>query len=544
MPPEKPVDPLTGPKLALSGRIATMDEGFKVLTRGVVYIDQGAIAGVQEAGAPAPPGFEAVSVVATGGTLFPGLIELHNHLSYNVLRLWQVPKKFTNRDQWGRTPDYRRLVTGPMTILGQTANLLPAVIRYVECKCLFGAVTTSQGIELFSNHGGRRYYRGIVRNVEQTDDPAIPEAVAKIADVEASDTRRFLARLERQSCFLLHLSEGTDGPARDHFLALKIQGSTWAITGALAGIHCAALKADDFAVLGERGGSMVWSPLSNLLLYGATANVKEARAKGVRVALGSDWSPTGSKNLLGELKVARLASLAAGDVFSEREIVALATREAAAILKWEKVVGSIEAGKRADLFVVDGATADPYTSLLKSSETSIRLVLINGVPRFGHSDLMKRLGGAGETVRVGGKARMVNLKDANGDPVIGAITLSAARERLSGALERLPELAGDLERGRAGSRAAELEGPPVWFLALDELGQTGMELRPRLPLPGRRASTGPSLALRGAAEPLSKIVEPLKLDPLTVSDDGDFLDRIEAQTVPPSFVRKGLRGLY
>ena len=139
---------------------------------------------------------------------------------------------------------------------------------------------------------------------------------------------------------------------------------------------------------------------------------------------------------------------------------------------------------------------------------------------------------------------MVNLKDANGDPVIGAITLSAARERLSGALERLPELAGDLERGRAGSRAVELEGPPVWFLALDELGQTGMELRPRLPLPGRRASTGPSLALRGAAEPLSKIVEPLKLDPLTVSDDGDFLDRIEAQTVPPSFVRKGLRGLY
>lgn len=545
MPPVTPVDPLAGPKLALSGRVVTMDRDFTVLPRGIVYIDQGSILAVQDSAAPAPPGFESVSVVATGGTLFPGLIELHNHLSYNALQLWQVPKKFTNRDQWGRTPDYRRLVTGPMTVLGQTPNLLPAVIRYVECKCLFGGVTTSQGIELFSNHGGRRYYRGIVRNVEQTDDADLPEAAAKIADIEASNTRRFLARLARQSCFLLHLSEGTDEPARDHFLALKIQGSEWAITGALTGIHCAALKADDFTVLGERNGSMVWSPLSNLLLYGATANVKVAKAKGVRIALGSDWSPTGSKNLLGELKVARLASLAAGDVFSDREIVALATREAAAILKWEKRLGSIETGKRADLFVVDGATADPYAELLKSNETSIRLVLISGVPRFGHSDLMKKMGGAGETVRVGGKARMVNLKAANADPVIGAITLSAARERLSDALEHLPKLARDLERKPAGpARAAALGGPPVWFLALDELAETGMELRPRLSLPGRRASTGPSLALRAAAEPLSKILQPLTLDPLTVSDDNDFLDRIEAQTVLPSFVREGLRGLY
>ena len=523
-----------------------MDEDFTVLPRGVVYVDQGSIVAARDSGAPAPPGFEGVSAVVTGGTIFPGLIELHNHLSYNILRLWQVPKEFTNRDQWGRTPDYRRLVTGPMTVIGQTAGLLPAVVRYVECKCLLGGVTTSQGVELFSNHGGRRYYRGIVRNVEQTDDSDLPEAVAKIADVEANDARRFLARLERQSCFLLHLSEGKDEAARDHFLALKIRGSQWAITKALTGIHCAALKSDDFAVLGDREGAMVWSPLSNLLLYGVTANVKGARAKGVRIGLGSDWSPTGSKNLLGELKVAHLASVAAGNVFSEREIVALATREAAAILRWEKRIGSIEAGKRADLLVVDGATADPYTGLLRSDETSIRLVLINGVPRFGHSDLMKRLGGSGENVRVGGKARMVNLRVANADPVIGAITLSEAHKRLTDALQRLPKLARDLEqRPKAALRgAADLSGPPVWFLALDEMAQTGIELRPRLSLPGRRSSTGPSIALRGAALPLSKIVEPMALDPLTVSDDGDFLERIEAQTVLPAFVREGLRGLY
>ncbi len=112
MPPVIPVDLLEGPMLVLSGRVVTMDDQFQVLPRGRVYIEKGVIRAVQEADAPAPPGFESARVVATEGTMYPGLIELHNHLSYNVLRLWAVPKKFTNRDQWGRIPDYGKLVTG------------------------------------------------------------------------------------------------------------------------------------------------------------------------------------------------------------------------------------------------------------------------------------------------------------------------------------------------------------------------------------------------------------------------------------------------
>src|SRR4051812_28438221 len=101
--------PLAGPKLALAGRVVTMDPGFAVLARGTIYIDAGRIVAVTDAaGSPppkAPPGFEHVKPVDVGGTIFPGLIELHNHLSYNALRLWDVPKKFANRDQWSGTPD-------------------------------------------------------------------------------------------------------------------------------------------------------------------------------------------------------------------------------------------------------------------------------------------------------------------------------------------------------------------------------------------------------------------------------------------------------
>src|SRR5207248_2673739 len=189
--------------------------------------------------------------------------------------------------------------------------LLPALVRYVECKLLLGGVTTSQGVRLSSNAGIQRFYSGLVRNVEQTDEPDLFEAQARIPDMDAKDAKRFLARLKKEdSCFLLHLSEGVTDPkrpeseARKHFLALEVAPGEWALNDVFTGIHAAGLLPQDFDILAQHKSAMVWSPLSNLLLYGGTARVDAARAAGVQIGLGSDWSPTGSKNLLGELKVA------------------------------------------------------------------------------------------------------------------------------------------------------------------------------------------------------------------------------------------------
>jgi hypothetical protein len=427
---------------------------------------------------------------------------------------------------------------------------MPALIRFVECKCLLGGVTTSQGVELFSNAGARRYYRGVVRNVEQTEQADLPEAATKIADVEASDVEKFFQRLLKQSCFLLHLSEGTDAAAREHFLALKRAGGNWAVAPALAGIHCAALKAADFKVLGDNGGSMVWSPLSNLLLYGATADVASAKAAGVRIGIGSDWSPSGSKNLLGELKVARVVSAHSGNLFTDRELVAMATRTAARILRWDAVLGSIEPGKRADLLVIDGAGGDPYAALLEARETAIRLVMINGVPRYGVPALMGKFAMAGEPVRVGSSPRVLFLDQETADPAVGPVTLAEAKKLLTDALKRLPELAKKLEAAPPPPAAfAPAAGKPVWSLVLDEIEETGVELRPRLPFASHR-HTGPSPVPMNAAmaaalaKPISQIVKPLKLDALTVADDPDFLDRLAAEKNLPPFLAPGVKALY
>lgn len=529
-------------RYGLEGRIVTMDAANDVLDRGIIYVEGGRIAAVLPTNAPAPPNFQNAPILKTGGTIYPGLIELHNHLSYNVLRTWTVPQKYTNRDQWGGTPVYRKLISGPMSVLGKTAGYVEAVVRYVECKCLLGGVTTSQGIALFSNAGITRYYRGVIRNAESPDAADLAAASSRIADVEAMDAEKFLARLQTSSCLLLHLSEGIDAKAHIHFEALQIAPGQWAITPALAGIHCAALTHKDYAALGQHGGAMIWSPLSNLLLYGQTADIKSAKAEGVLMGLGSDWSPSGSKNLLGELKVARLVSDELGGVFSDRELAAMATRNAAAILKWEHSLGSIEAGKRADLVVIAGRTGDPYAHLIEASETAIILVVIDGAPRYGQGRLMTPFGTGTEQWKVGRSSRVLNLAQAEADPVVGALTLKAAQARLRDGLRDLPGLAHALEHPRAGASPADLL--PPWSLLLDHEEPEGIALRPHLPYGPSRSLTAMMPVMRAPSEPLSKVLEPLELDLLTVADDDSFLERLSGQPNLPASVKQKLPSLY
>jgi cytosine/adenosine deaminase-related metal-dependent hydrolase len=543
MPPPAPIDPLHSPHYALEGRVVTMDATGTVLNRGTVYVDAGRIVAVTRAGEPPPAGQDDPPVLRTGGTIYPGLIELHNHLSYNILPLWRVPRRYTNRDQWAGTPEYQKRISGPLKVLGRTKGYVEAIVRYAECKCLLGGVTTTQGLALFSNAGITRYYRGVVRNVEQTDDPELPEAATSIADIEAVDATRFLARLQRSSCLLLHLSEGVDATARRRFEALRLADGTWALAPALAGIHSVALTPADFAILRDHGVSVVWSPFSNLLLYGGTLDIAAAKASGVRLGLGSDWALSGSKNLLGELKVARLVSAAAGGVFSDRELVAMATRDAAAILRWDRALGSIESGKRADLLVLAGRQGDPYAALLEARETAITGVIINGVPRYGSPRLMERFGPGTERVRVGGAARVLNLAHEGGADLVGALSLRAAASRLRGGLRRLAALARVLEED--GTRSLDLE--PEWSLVLEEEEPPGMVLRPYLAGGEDTLAEARDLfadASRGLGAPLSQILEPLPLDPLVVANDPRFLPGLAAQPNLPDFVKTGLPALY
>jgi hypothetical protein len=525
-------------KFILTGRVVTMDAGRAVLPNGAVYVDGNMINQLSDAGEPPPAGFESAKRIDTKGIILPGLIELHNHLSYNILELWSVPKAFGDRGQWQRHAQYVQLVNGPMLILSKSTDplVLAAIARFAETKCLLGGVTTSQGISLKSERL-QKYYQGAMRVVEDPNEPGFFKAATHIPDLQAKDWESFNKEIQNAHCLLLHLSEGFDETALNAFKALQNEHTgAWAISAALAGIHCAALGDPEFAVMKAHQGSMIWSPLSNLMLYGQTAKVGIAKQHGVPIALGSDWSPSGSKNLLHELKVAKVANEIMGYGFSDADIVGLATSSPAGIVKWDNALGSLAPNKRADLTVISApASADAYAAIIAAHETDVQLVMINGNATVGTPPLMAALGANGETISVGGQPRVINY--GTPDPEIEPITYAQAIEVLSEALANLPKI----PQAPAGLAAAA-EPKRAWRLALDEQEETGFALRPMLPFKGMQ--TGPDMARLAQNAIADAPIGPVPLDQVSVPDDFDYFSMIEGQANIPEAVKDGLRSFY
>jgi cytosine/adenosine deaminase-related metal-dependent hydrolase len=504
-----------------------MDADGTVWDQGVVYVENDRIAGAGPSGGPSPQGFEDAIHIDTAGTIYPGLVELHNHLSYDILPIWDVPQKFNDRSEWRDLPDRKMRISAPMSaIAGAHPEYVPTIVRYVECKCLAGGVTTSQGMSLFAAPGIAGKYRGLVRNVEgDAGDPALRPALA-IVDMGSPD--KIADAIQNSSCVLLHLSEGLDQNARDEFLSLKLPNDQWAISKALAAIHCTGLLPDDFQTLGQLGGATVWSPMSNLMLYGGTAQVAAAKANGIRLALGADWSPTGSKNLLGELKVAWLYSEQQGHLFSPRELVAMVTTNAAEIVGWRDQLGSIAQGMLADLMVVQGADGDPYLHLIRANESQISLVVIGGVPRYGSTDLLRTVG---HTVNdsfeadvepwpMAGQTQGFYLKQSDAHPAVAQYTLKEAAERLHTALTSLPN-------------------PPGF--APHILGMMDMSV-PDLTL---ELDNNEPDEVAGALDAEAVVPVATDLDELTVAEAPErYFGRIEGQHNLPDYVKAGLRELY
>src|SRR5688500_13661262 len=113
----------------LKGTIVTM-KNAKDFFRGTIYVSEGRITSIFKEGGTVPGDLSELPVFETKGTIFPGLIELHNHLSYNCLPLWNVPKLYSNRSQWSGIAEYQKKISSPMNALGKTPGYVEAIVRY------------------------------------------------------------------------------------------------------------------------------------------------------------------------------------------------------------------------------------------------------------------------------------------------------------------------------------------------------------------------------------------------------------------------------
>ncbi len=383
-PPARRPRALPPAPFALHGAVITPDGAW---SSGYVTVANGQLDAVSRT-APS-----SVPVHETDGVILPGLLDLHGHPEFNVFAAWEPPKLFANRYRWRASDGYHALVRDPQNAL---LTQIPdgTQLRYAEVRALVGGVTGIQG----ASGASTATREPLVRNLDLWAFGAHrARAMIDLPSASSRDMPRLRKILDaigtgEVTAFYLHLCEGVRGDDRSaaelkRFLDLHVA------TPATNIIHGSALSADDLHTVAAAGCRLVWSPQSNLRLYGETTLASVALDAGMPVALGADWLPSGSTSLLAEMKVARRELARQGKELPAAELVAMVTSVAARVAGLEAQLGSLAAGRPADLVVLERHHEDPYESVCLADPSWVELVCIGGDVTYGRADWFDALSG-------------------------------------------------------------------------------------------------------------------------------------------------------
>jgi cytosine/adenosine deaminase-related metal-dependent hydrolase len=354
-----------------------------------------------------PPG--ALAVDLQGHLVFPGLINLHDHLTLNAI---PNPAEFGARpNSYAWIEEFKPLFHEPSFAAarsrpererawhGGLKNLLAGttVVVHHDPWC------TAFDEAAFPLEVPRRF--GWAHSLRLSGDygPAVPGAFHATPD---------------DAPFFIHLAEGTDEVAGRELAELDALGALGANTVL---VHGTGLSPEDVGRVVARGAGVVWCPASNLLTLGVTLAPRRLADAG-RLALGTDSRFTGSRDLLAEMKVA-----AAESDLAPREIVRLVTGDAACLLR-RPDLGGLSPGQRADFLVLPDPGGDPWEALLRASRADLAAVVRGGMPRVVDPALAEWLGRTGvrfSAVRLDGRPKALASALLS---VPGAVTLEPGLE--------------------------------------------------------------------------------------------------------------------
>lgn len=246
----------------------------------------------------------------------------------------------------------------------------------------FQLIDDSKTMEYFGKAGVITVDRRVRRYL------AMFETATRRSVLRSMDTNQVLA-------VIAHVAEGgrNDSYNRSEYPFAMEMGFT---RPGLVMIHAVGLDRAQLEDAGRNRISVVWSPFSNLLLYGETLDVVTAKKARVNIAIGADWSPTGSKNIVDELKIARRYLNKARvpmNVINDRDLVDMATINAARALNIDRFVGRVAPNMMANLTLMDRrllqTIPDPWSALVASGQEHLQLVVVAGEPLYGDMPLVQ-----------------------------------------------------------------------------------------------------------------------------------------------------------
>jgi imidazolonepropionase-like amidohydrolase len=345
-----------------------------------------------------------VQTIETNAFIYPGLIDLHNHITWNFLPPWNAREEFHNRYEWQTRTDYCDKLKNPHDAIVSASpsprptpkeDLACDANQYGELKALVGGATS-----MVDGLGSDDCVKGLVRNLSVYSGFYQPGATENVRnqvfplEVSNEDVQKINQELsDCHHAMVAHLAEGKRNEASSarEFKMFKARGF---LREGVSIIHGVSLGPDDFLEMADNHVGLIWSPRSNEKLYGKdeTTDVGVAKASGVKIALAPDWSPTGSDGLLEELRYAAAWNARQQQpVFTDAELVQMVTIRPAELAKVDDKIGILRRHHFADLLIVRSQETDGYRALLNANLADVRLIIIDGKPVYGDDDLMHSL---------------------------------------------------------------------------------------------------------------------------------------------------------
>jgi len=397
------------------GVVVTMDNPRRVLMPGAVAIDGRNIVAVDTAEAVGARFTARETIDAGGRIVLPGLINTHTHAPMVLyrgladdlpLREW-LERYIFPAEAKTVSPEFVRIGTRLAALeMIHSGTTLYADMYYFEEE--IARVTRSAGLRgvlgqtiiQFPVADARNPQEGLARTErfiqEFREDELIVPAVAPHAmytlDTQTLRDARALAK-KYAAPVLIHLAETEDEvkTSRERYnltpAAYLESIGFWGPKTVAA--HAVWLTEDEVPILRQRGVSVSHNPESNMKLASGIAPVPRYLANGLTVGLGTDGAA--SNNDLDMFEAMRQAAfLHKVHTRDPRAIpapvaLAMATIDAARALGLADRVGSLEAGKRADVIVVSTDRArqvpmyDPVSHLVYVTRgDDVQSVIING----------------------------------------------------------------------------------------------------------------------------------------------------------------------
>ncbi|MFF1378258.1 amidohydrolase [Streptomyces sp. NPDC058308] len=411
-----PVQDRGGPidLLVHGGDVLTVDAAGTVVADGAVAVRGGRVVEVGSAERLRTSYEAAQEIDARGCLVLPGLINTHTHLAMTLLR--GIADDVTLQGFLARVIPREAELLSPETV---TAGIRGAIAESVR-----GGVTTAldmywfhEAAEDVAREAGWRLLSGPTF----MDVPVPPDgrpyaerlgwATRYLTSRKGAPGTRpvvfahsaytldpgqltAIAALAREHGALLHLhaaeNAGEVGVVTEQhgMRPVELLDSLGVLGPDTLLAHAVDLTDAEIATLARTGTGVAHCPVSNLKLGCGIARVPELLAAGVTVGLGTDGAVSSNTlDLLGAVRVAALVHKAGGDptAVGAEQAVRMATVEAARSLGLGDQLGSLEAGKRADLIVLDLARPhlaprhDPWSTLAyAASAADVRDTVVDG----------------------------------------------------------------------------------------------------------------------------------------------------------------------